>query len=92
MDCWLLGGTLLGGHFWFFWFSSALYLVRNVLQLNAICFDVILWALILAFLPMLPTSFIHCAYAVGLDGQRGDVNVFFIDCRVSMSGLFCRCA
>lgn len=73
-----------------FLFSNVLYLVVAILQLMAVCFDVILWASILAFLPMLARSSIHCAWAVGLEG-KGGMLMFLIDWRASMSGLFCRC-
>jgi hypothetical protein len=48
-----------------------LYLVMIVLQLIAICFDVIIWASILAFLPMVASSYNYCAWAMGLGGKRG---------------------
>ena len=51
--------------------SSALYLVMDVLQLIAVCFNVFCGLLGWFVFPMLVRSSIHCAWVVGLGGRQG---------------------
>ena len=62
-----------------------------VLQLIVVFLVVILWALVLTFLPMLAISLIHCLRSVGFVG-RGIVLMSLMNCIALMSRWLCRCA
>lgn len=66
-------------------FSKVRYLVMVVLQLNAVCLVIILWASILAFFPILARFSIHERSSMGLVGVGGMWGLW-IDCSAWMSG------
>lgn len=73
---WMVLGLLL---------SRALYFVMAILQLIDVCLVMILWASLLAFLPILASSSTQVCKSAGLVGKGGILGVW-INWRDMMSG------